>query len=134
MLVDVTVKHLSSLLNYILVIYMYTHFLNVFSCVHLPVFLFSLGFIHPPSFLVDLYVFFTLVALSLACVRHINFIAFHLIILGCFKSIVQTLYIVFLNIIRLDSICIFLIIAFLYCNIVERVSYSQIVKYLLKFL
>ena len=45
---------------------------------------------------------------------------------------IQTLYIIFLSIICLDSICVFLITAFIFCDIVESVSYSQIIKYLLK--
>ena len=85
MLVDVTVRHLSSL-NYILVslfFFIYT-FLDIFASVPLPVF--SLDFVHPPSFLVGLYgvflllllfcPFFTLVALSVPCVRHIIFVTF----------------------------------------------------------
>ena len=49
-----------------------------------------------------------------------------MIILCCFVPIIQTLYyIVFLSIICPDSICVFLIIAFVYCDIVESVIFSN---------
>ena len=52
-----------------------------------------------------------------------------MIILCCFVPIIQTLYyIVGLSIICPYSIGVFLIIAFVYFDIVERVTYSQIVS------
>ena len=52
-----------------------------------------------------------------------------MIILCCFVPIIQTLYyIVCLSIICPDSIGVFLIIAFVYFDIVERVTYSEIVS------
>ena len=42
--------------------------------------------------------------------------------LCCFKSIIPAYHIVFLSIIWPDLICIFLVIAFVYCDIVERES------------
>ena len=63
------------------------------------------------------------------CETHKFYSIFILIILYCIKPIIQTLYKVLLCVICPDSICVFLIIAFVYCDIVERVSYSQIVIY-----
>ena len=52
-----------------------------------------------------------------------------MIILCCFVPVIQTLYyIVGLSIICPYSIGVFLIIAFVYFDIVERVTYSQIVS------
>ena len=107
------------------------HFLEVFACV--PLLVFSLDFVHPPSFLVGLFVFFTLVASSLACVRHINFIAFSFDYIMLFQTHYSNLVHSFSEYYSPRfNIYIFLIIAFVYCDIVERVSCSQIVKYLLK--
>ena len=108
--VDVTVGHLSSL-SYVLVSLVFSHtflslclwfanifwmFLLVYLCQH-----FSLGFVHCSSFSVGLYVFLQL-QLSLYPLWD------PLIILCCFKPIIQTMYTVFLSIIPPDSICIFL--------------------------
>ena len=62
-----------------------------------------------------------------------NFIAFSFDYVMLFHTHYSNLVLhSFLSIICPDSICVFLIIAIVYCDIVERVSYSQIVKYLLK--
>ena len=74
---------------------------------------------------------FTVVAYSLTCVRQKFYNIFIWLNYVVLKPTL-TLNIVFLGIIWPDLIFIFLIIAFFYCDIAERVSYSQIVKYLLK--
>ena len=104
------------------------HFLDVCACISL-LLCYCLGFVYSSSFSIGHYAFFLQLQPSIYPVWD-KFYSIFIWLYCCFVPIIQTLYyIVFLSIICPDSICVFLIIAFVYCDIVERVSYSQIVIY-----
>ena len=112
---------------------MHIHFAKMcekFVCSHLR---FACANTPSTSFFVGLYVSFLQCRLVFNLCETHKLDSIFIIILCCLVPIIQTLYyVVFLSIICSDSVCVFLIIAFVYCDIAERVSYSQVVKYLLK--